>query len=161
MNITVTSAIGTLSHVLDRLSLLRRTNFYAGGKASPDVTYSGELNDFRAHYAEKLAVAYYFDRTRMAYRHGPIVDATGMTERESSVAATNALVDYYNSLPAEETITAENAELLAKLQSNETAAARENDLDPLWWVYTGNNARPFRSIRPEGDQFSFTYAELA
>jgi|APMI01.1.fsa_nt_gi hypothetical protein len=159
MNITVTAATGTRAHILDRLSLLRRTNFYSGGKASPDVTYAGELTYFRARYAEQLAVAYYFDRNSMAYRHGPIVDATGLSEREASVAATGALVDYYNSLPAAEEITAENAELLAKLQANESAAAREDD--PIWWVYTGNNARPFRSIRPEGDQFSFTYAELA
>lgn len=159
MNITVTAATGNLAYILDRLSLLRSTNFYSGGKASPDVTYTGELNDFRARYAEQLAVAYYFDSTRMAYRHGPIVDATGLSEREASVAATSALVDYYNSLPAAEEITAENAELLEKLQANESAAAREND--PVWWVYTGNNARPFRVIRPDGDQFSFTYAELA
>lgn len=165
--IVITVTQGTWDVIRDRINTLRRINFDTA-KASPDLTFSGiEVRTFVGDIAtpraiaelkgRELCVAHYYDKNRKACRYGPVIDATSMTEREASVAAVQALCDYYNNEPELEQLSELNLERLQELM----ICAREHNTDThdkqVWVLDSGNNIRPFRVMDSTGIQFNTDY----
>lgn len=165
--IKITITIGSWSVIRATLDTLRRINFDVA-KASPDLTFSGiEVRTFVGDIAtpraiaelkgRELCVAHYYDKNRKAFRHGPVIDATSITERAASVAAVQALCDYYNNEPELEQLSELNLERLQELMNY----ARQHNTDThdkrVLVLNSGNNIRPFRVMDSTGIQFNTDY----
>ncbi len=156
--LTVTTVRGSWGDIRNRINLLRRTNFFSGCKASPDLTFSNiDVRRYVGDIAKPrgipelagrtLAMAYY--HADGEYRHGPVVDTTGMTAREADVAAVQALCDFYNNEP--------DAERLSELKIRARKYNLVADEKHGGVLYSGNNTRPFRYLDSTGLQFNTDY----